>query len=62
MSLTLGPHRPLSSTGPVTVNYETSGARHRLFFDRFPLRIRAFLGGELVLDSVRKRWCCTRAT
>ena len=53
MSLTLGPHRPLSSTGPLTVNYETSGPRHRLFFDRFPRRIRAFLGGELVLDSER---------
>jgi len=53
MSLTLGRHRPLSSTGPVTVNYEIDGPRHRLFFDPFPRRIRAFYGGELVLDSVR---------
>ncbi len=53
MSLTLGRHRPLSSTGPATVNYEVDGPRHRLFFGPFPRRIRAFLGGELVLDSVR---------
>jgi len=53
MSLTLGRHRPLSSTGPATVNYEIDGPRHRLFFGPFPRRIRAFLGDELVLDSVR---------
>jgi len=53
MSLTLGPDRPLSSTGPTTVNYGVEGPRHRLFFGPFPRRIRAFLGGELVLDSVR---------
>jgi len=53
MSLTLGRHRPLSSTGPATVNYEVDGPQHRLFLDPFPRRIRAFYGGELVLDSVR---------
>lgn len=53
MSLTLGPHRPLSSTGPATTNYEVAGPQHRLFFDPFPRRIRAFYGGQLVLDSVR---------
>lgn len=53
MSLTLGPNRPLSSTGPAKVNYHVDGPDHRLFFDRFPRRIRAFLGGALVLDSLR---------
>jgi uncharacterized protein (DUF427 family) len=53
MSLTLGRHRPLSSTGPVTVNYEIGGPRHRLFFGPFPRRVRAFLGDVVVLDSVR---------
>lgn len=53
MSLTLGPNRPLSSAAPTTVNYEIDGPQHRLFLDPFPRRIRAFLGGELVLDSVR---------
>ncbi|MGI8876124.1 MAG: DUF427 domain-containing protein [Egibacteraceae bacterium] len=53
MSLTLGPNRPLSSRGPATVNYHVDGPAHRLFFDPFPRRIRAFLGGELVLDSLR---------
>lgn len=53
MSLTLGPNRPLSSAGPATVNYQVDGPKHRLFLDPFPRRIRAFLGGELVLDSIR---------
>lgn len=53
MSLTLGANRPLSSAGPATVNYHVDGPAHRLFFDPFPRRIRAFLGGELVLDSLR---------
>ena len=53
MSLTLGPDRPLSSNGPTTVNYQVEGPRHRLFLGPFPRRIRAFLGGEPVLDSVR---------
>ena len=35
------------------MNYEVDGPQHRLFFDPFPRRIRAFHGGELVLDSVR---------
>lgn len=53
MSLTLGPDRPLSSSGPTNVNYEVTGPAHRLFFGPFPRRIRAFLSGELVLDSRR---------
>lgn len=53
MSLTLGPNRPLSSTAPTSVNYELHGPPHRLFFDPFPRRIRAVLGGEVVVDSVR---------
>ena len=53
MSLTLGPGRPLSSAGPTATNYEVEGPPHRLFFDAFPRRIRAFLGGEVVLDSRR---------
>ncbi len=53
MSLTLGPGRPLSSSQPRSVNYTVDGPQHLLFLDRFPRRIRAYLGGELVLDSVR---------
>ncbi len=55
MSLTLGRHRPLSSNEPTTVNYQIDGPQHRLFFDPFPRRIRAFLGDKLVLDSVRAK-------
>lgn len=53
MSLTLGPGRPLSSTAPAHVNYTIDGPQHLLFLDPFPRRIRAYLGGDLVLDSVR---------
>ena len=53
MSLTLGRGRPLSSSGPTATNYQVEGPPHRLLFDPFPRRIRAFLGGELVLDSRR---------
>lgn len=52
MSLTIGA-RPLGTTGPATVNYHLEGPKHRLLFDPFPRRVRGFLGGELVLDTVR---------
>ncbi len=53
MSLTLGPGRPLSSGGPAHSNFRVEGPPHRLFLDPFPRRIRAYLAGELVLDSQR---------
>ncbi len=52
MTLTIGP-QPLGSTGPRTVNYRIDGPKHRLLFDPFPRRVRAYLGGELVLDTCR---------
>jgi uncharacterized protein (DUF427 family) len=52
MTLTIGP-QPLGSTGPRTVNYRLDGPKHRLLFDPFPRRVRAYLGGELVLDTRR---------
>jgi hypothetical protein len=52
MTLTIGP-QPLGSTGPRTVNYRIDGPKHRLLFDPFPRRVRAYLGGELVLDTRR---------
>src|SRR5436305_1323170 len=52
MTLTIG-RQPLGSTGPRTVNYRIDGPQHRLLFDPFPRRVRAYLGGELVLDTRR---------
>lgn len=49
MTLTLS-HGPLSGH-PAPGNYEISGPAHRLFFEEFPRRVRAILGGQTVLDS-----------
>jgi uncharacterized protein (DUF427 family) len=43
-------HGPLSGQ-PSPGNYQIDGPAHRLFFERFPRRVRAVLGGETVLDS-----------
>src|SRR5699024_5330255 len=53
MSLSLGAGRPLSSIRPEQANFRIDGPEHLLFFDPFPRRIRAFLGSELAIDSVR---------
>ncbi|SFD47111.1 DUF427 domain-containing protein [Streptomyces aidingensis] len=42
---------PLSASPVDTVNYDLSGPAHRLFFQRFPRRVRAVLGGETVADT-----------
>ena len=49
MSLTF-PHGPLSDR-PSDTNYDLHGPRHRLFFDDFPRRVRAFFGGLAVFDT-----------
>ena len=51
MTLTLG-HGPLSRR-PAAANYAIDGPDHRLFFEAHPRRIRAELGGRVVLDTVR---------
>lgn len=52
LSLTLsqGPlaHRPTGA-----VNYSIEGPRHRILFEPHPHRLRAVLGGETVLDTIR---------
>ncbi|MFC0864324.1 DUF427 domain-containing protein [Sphaerimonospora cavernae] len=50
MTLTMG-GGPLSTTPPATVNYEITGPEHRLFFQDFPRRVRAVLGGEVIVDT-----------
>ena len=50
MSLTIG-DRPLSSRPRDTVNYRIDGPAHRLLFEPFPRRVRAFFGGATVLDT-----------
>ena len=51
MSLTLAP-APLS-TAPGAANYTLDSPKHRLFLHPFPRRVRAELGGEVVLDTRR---------
>lgn len=50
MTLTLS-DGPLAAHGPVTVNYEINGPKHRLLFSAFPRRVRALLGGETILNT-----------
>lgn len=45
-------HGPLSAD-PAPGNYRIDGPAHRLYFQAFPRRVRAVLGGETVLDSRR---------
>lgn len=52
MTLTMS-HGPLSGHPPHSVNYRITGPAHRLFFDDFPRRARAILGGETVADTRR---------
>lgn len=51
MSLTLG-HGPLAPE-PATENFTIDGPAHRIHFEPFPHRVRAELGGALVLDTTR---------
>ena len=51
MTLTLG-HGPLSRA-PASANYTIDGPDHRLFFEAHPRRVRAELGGHVVLDTTR---------
>lgn len=44
---------PLAAHGPHDVNYRVEGPAHRLLLEPFPRRVRAVLGGEVVLDTVR---------
>ncbi|MCT2591444.1 DUF427 domain-containing protein [Streptomyces sp. N2-109] len=50
MTLTLS-HGPLSGAPPQSVNYDIEGPAHRLFFQQFPRRVRAVIGGETVVDT-----------
>ncbi|MBA8827212.1 uncharacterized protein (DUF427 family) [Saccharopolyspora lacisalsi] len=50
MALTFG-GGPLATRPPETANYSIDGPAHRLFRHDFPRRVRALLGGEVVLDS-----------
>jgi uncharacterized protein (DUF427 family) len=51
MSLTLS-HGPLSGK-PADSNYHIEGPAHRLFFEKFPRRVRALFGGQPVFDTRR---------
>ncbi len=51
MSLTFPPG-PLSATPPAETNYSIDGPRHRLLMTPFPRRVRAEVGGRVVLDSI----------
>ncbi|GAA1689758.1 DUF427 domain-containing protein [Fodinicola feengrottensis] len=51
MTLTFG-GGPLSLDAPESVNYRIDGPVHRLFWQRFPRRVRAILGDQVILDSV----------
>ncbi len=50
MTLTLG-LGPLSGSPSEHVNYSVDGPAHRLFFESFPRRVRAVLGGTTVADT-----------
>ena len=54
MSLTFS-SGPLSGHAPETVNYRIDGPAHKLLMQEFPRRVRAKLGGETVMDTVRAR-------
>ena len=55
MSLTLGPG-PLGTQPGGDFNFSLDGApAHRLYFEPYPLRVRAMVGDQVVLDSVRGR-------
>ena len=53
MSLTLGPG-PLGTQPGGAFNFGLDGApAHRIYFEPFPRRVRALIGEEVVLDTVR---------
>jgi uncharacterized protein (DUF427 family) len=53
MSLTLGPG-PLGTQPGGAFNFGLDGApAHRLYFEPYPRRVRALIGDEVVLDTVR---------
>jgi uncharacterized protein (DUF427 family) len=51
MTLTFG-RAPLAAK-PATTNFQIDGPAHRLLFEPHPRRIRAELGGRIVLDTTR---------
>jgi uncharacterized protein (DUF427 family) len=51
MTLTLG-HGPLSPD-PAAANFAIDGPAHRIHFEAHPRRVRAELGGHVVLDTTR---------
>src|SRR4051795_4618333 len=52
MSLTLG-GGPLGHHPDGHFNFTVEGPKHRIFFEDYPRRMRAVLGGETVIDTVR---------
>jgi len=53
MTLTLGPG-PLGTQPGGAFNFDFNGApKHRIYFEPYLRRIRALVGGEVVLDTVR---------
>jgi uncharacterized protein (DUF427 family) len=52
MTLTLD-HGPFGPEPPAAVNYTLDGPAHKLLMTPFPRRVRAEIGGEIVLDSMR---------
>jgi uncharacterized protein (DUF427 family) len=50
MSLTQS-HGPLAGSPPESVNYQIDGPAHRLYFERFPRRVRAIVAGETLVDT-----------
>lgn len=54
MSLTMGTG-PLAGRPGGSFNFEWHAPAHRLFFEDFPRRLRAVVGGNVVLDTLRAR-------
>lgn len=52
MTLTLA-DGPLAADAPSTTNYAVEGPAHKILFSPFPRRVRAVLGGQVVLDTTR---------
>jgi uncharacterized protein (DUF427 family) len=52
MSLTMG-SGPLAGKPAGATNYTIEAPRHRIWFEPYPRRLRAFAGGRLVLDTTR---------
>ena len=52
MSLTFS-DGPLSGHPPQAVNYQIEGPAHKLLMHPFPRRVRAALGGQVVVDTTR---------